>query len=161
MFSRPHENAVTSENGIIFDDSMRIYWYPTQWRNRFQKPPFSSIHRREVTNGAFPWPQAILKQLEEWHVIVSCDQFGETARVAPTLLPSTRVQQNGVLKTLQSGEQFWKDEFSVTVSTGSVWTGEKREKKSRLRFQTKTNTCGRSLKVDFHWRVFGYARKRT
>ena len=27
-----------------------------------------------------------LKQLEEWHVIVSCDQLGETFRVAPTLL---------------------------------------------------------------------------
>ena len=26
---------------------------------------------REVTNGAFPWPQTVLKQLEEWHVIVS------------------------------------------------------------------------------------------
>ena len=73
--------------------------------------------------------QTILEQLEEWHVIVSCDQLGETLRAAPTRLPSTRVQQNGVLKTLQSGEQFWKDAFSVTVSTGSVWTGEKREKK--------------------------------
>ena len=41
---------------------------------------------REVTNGAFPWPQTALKQLEEWHVIVSCDQLGETLRAAPTLL---------------------------------------------------------------------------
>ena len=41
---------------------------------------------REVTNGAFPWPQTVLKQLEEWHVIVSCDQLGETLRAAPTLL---------------------------------------------------------------------------
>ena len=40
---------------------------------------------REVTNGAFPWSQTILKQLEEWHVIVSCDQLGETFRAAPTL----------------------------------------------------------------------------
>ena len=41
---------------------------------------------REVTNGVFPWPQTILKQLEEWHVIVSCDQLGETLQAAPTLL---------------------------------------------------------------------------
>ena len=37
---------------------------------------------REVTNGAFPWLQTILK----WRVIVSCDQLGETFRAAPTLL---------------------------------------------------------------------------
>ena len=37
------------------------------------------------TNGAFPWPQTILKQLEEWHVFVSCDQSGETLRAASTL----------------------------------------------------------------------------
>ena len=30
-------------------------------------------------------PQTILKQLEEWHVIVSCDQLGETLRAASTL----------------------------------------------------------------------------
>ena len=28
----------------------------------------------------------ILKQLKAWHVIVSCDQLGETFRAAPTLL---------------------------------------------------------------------------
>ena len=39
----------------------------------------------EVTNGAFPWPQTILKQLKEWNVIVSCDQLGGTLRAAPTL----------------------------------------------------------------------------
>ena len=33
---------------------------------------------REVTNGAFPWPQTILKQLEERQVIVSRDQLGDT-----------------------------------------------------------------------------------
>ena len=27
-------------------------------------------------------PQTILKKLEEWHVIVSCDQLGETLRAA-------------------------------------------------------------------------------
>ena len=46
----------------------------------------SKLGRREVTNGPFPWPQTILKQLEEWHVIVSCDQSGETLQAAPTLL---------------------------------------------------------------------------
>ena len=28
----------------------------------------------------FPWPQTILKQLEEWHAIVSCNQLGATFR---------------------------------------------------------------------------------
>ena len=37
-------------------------------------------------HGVFPWPQTILKQLEEWHVIVSCDQLGETFQATPTLL---------------------------------------------------------------------------
>ena len=41
------------------------------------------------TNGAFPWPQTTLKQLKEWHFIVSCDQLGEILRTAPTL-PLTR-----------------------------------------------------------------------
>ena len=41
---------------------------------------------REVNNGAFPWLQTILKQLEEWHVFVSCDQLEETLQAAPTLL---------------------------------------------------------------------------
>ena len=33
-----------------------------------------------------PPPQSILKQWEEWHVIVSNDQLGETLRVAPAQL---------------------------------------------------------------------------
>ena len=45
----------------------------------------SQLLGREVTDGAFPWPQTILKQLEEWHVNVSLDQLGETFRAAPTL----------------------------------------------------------------------------
>ena len=45
---------------------------------------------REVTNGAFPWPQTILKQLEEWHVIVFCDQLGVTLWAAPTLWYTTQ-----------------------------------------------------------------------
>ena len=28
----------------------------------------------------------MLKQLEEWHVIVSCEKLGETLQAAPTLL---------------------------------------------------------------------------
>ena len=39
----------------------------------------------------FPDPKTIfLKQLEEWHVIVSCDQLGETLQAAPTLLHELR-----------------------------------------------------------------------
>ena len=45
----------------------------------------SQLLGREVTDGAFPWPQTILKQLEEWHVNVFLDQSGETFRAAPTL----------------------------------------------------------------------------
>ena len=37
------------------------------------------------SHGTFPWPKTILKQLEEWHVIVSCDQLAETLRATPTL----------------------------------------------------------------------------
>ena len=36
----------------------------------------------------WPWSQTILKQFEEWDVIVSCDQLGETFRAAPTRLKS-------------------------------------------------------------------------
>ena len=34
----------------------------------------------------FPDPKTVQKQLEEWQVIVSCDQSGETFRAVPTLL---------------------------------------------------------------------------
>ena len=43
---------------------------------------WSSFQKGDVTDGSFPWPQTILKQLEEWHVIVSCDQSRETLRAA-------------------------------------------------------------------------------
>ena len=33
-----------------------------------------------------------------------------------------RVQQNGIFKSLHSGERFLKDGFSVTVSNEYVWT---------------------------------------
>ena len=46
----------------------------------------------EVTNGAFPRPQTILKQLEEWHVILSRDQLGETLRAAPTQPQAAQAQ---------------------------------------------------------------------
>ena len=41
--------------------------------------------RKRSQIGVFHWPQTILKQLQEWHVIVSCDQLGETLRAVPTL----------------------------------------------------------------------------
>ena len=34
VFARPHKNAIVTENGTIFDGSIRIYWYPTPRRNR-------------------------------------------------------------------------------------------------------------------------------
>ena len=40
----------------------------------------------EITPGFKPFTQ--LKQVEEWHVIVSCDKVRETLRTAPTLLTS-------------------------------------------------------------------------
>ena len=33
------------ENGTIFERSMRIYWYPTQWCNHFQNTSNSSNHK--------------------------------------------------------------------------------------------------------------------
>ena len=41
--------------------------------------------RKRSQIGVFHRPQTILKQLEEWHVIVSCDQLGETLPAVPTL----------------------------------------------------------------------------
>ena len=40
FFARPHENAIVTENaGIIFEGSMRIYYFLSPWRIRFQKLP--------------------------------------------------------------------------------------------------------------------------
>ena len=57
----------------FWSDKQRVLWYVIVFPG--------------VANGAFSGPQTILKQLEEWLVIVSCDQLGETLRTAPTLLP--------------------------------------------------------------------------
>ena len=68
--------ANETENNVyakFWSDKQRVLWYVMVFSG--------------VANGAFPGPQTILKQLEEWHVIVSCDQLGETLRTAPTLLP--------------------------------------------------------------------------
>ena len=64
---------------------------------------------REVTNGAFPWLQTILKQLEEWHVIVFCDQLGETFWTASTPLKidgSHMTSSKISLKNYRSSEVF-------------------------------------------------------
>ena len=49
--------------------------------------------------------------------------------------------ENGVFKHFYSEERFRKFAFSVTVFTGYVWTKGQSAKK-KLRFQTKTDTCG-------------------
>ena len=41
----------------------------------------SSCSEEKVPMVRFPDPKKTLKQFEEWHVIVSCDQLGETLRV--------------------------------------------------------------------------------
>ena len=43
-------------------------------------------------------PQTILKQLKEWHVIVSCDQLGVTWEAAPTPTPAVGINRVSVLK---------------------------------------------------------------
>ena len=43
-------------------------------------------------------PNWILKQLKEWHVIVSCDQLGETWQAAPTPTPAVGINRVSVLK---------------------------------------------------------------
>ena len=59
------------------------------------------VTRREVTNGAFPWPQTILKQWEELHVIVSCDQsLHKLPNNYVPLLPSTFASNVGKRSTL-------------------------------------------------------------
>ena len=47
---------------------------------------FTSLLIAVRTSGCPTLTRTILKQLKEWHVIVSCDQLGETFRAAPTLL---------------------------------------------------------------------------
>ena len=59
---------------------------------RAQKRVLWQLLGREVTNGVFPWPQTILKQLEEWHVIVSCNQFIRRD------LPSRQIILNQIIK---------------------------------------------------------------
>ena len=45
----------------------------------------AAAHKRSHY-GAQPWLQTILKQLKEWHIIVLCNQPGETLQAAPTQL---------------------------------------------------------------------------
>ena len=58
--------------------------------------------------------------------------------------PSTRKRVASILKNLHSGKRCYKDAFSVTVFTENVWTTGQTGGKN-LRFQTKTDTCGRNL----------------
>ena len=61
---------------------------------------------------------------------------------------------------LHAGGRFWKDALSVTVFTQYVWTvdqtgGEKNRINLDLRFQTKSDTCGRSPKNQWRRRNLG------
>ena len=58
--------------------------------------------------------------------------------------PSTCKQEASVFKHFHSGERFWNDVFSLIVFTGYVWA-EGQTKGKCLRFQTKTDTCGRGI----------------
>ena len=53
---------------------------------------------------------------------------------------------HGFFKNFHSGKCSWKVPFSVTVFAGYAWTGRQSTKKN-LHFQTKTDTCGRGLKL--------------
>ena len=69
------ENEKKNRGGNWGEEGRRHRLRPWMWQ----------LLGREVTNGMFPWPQTIITQLKEWHVIVSCNQLGETLRAAPTL----------------------------------------------------------------------------
>lgn len=60
------------------------------------------------------------------------------------LRPSTRKRENSVFKKFHSVERFPKVPFSVIVFVGYVWT-EAVSIKKKLRFQIKTDNCGRGL----------------
>ena len=65
--------------------------------------------------------------------------------------PSTRGHENGVFKKFHPGERFQKVTFSVTESSGYVWTVEENGWKS-LRFRKNPSPCGRGLTIVPHWR---------
>ena len=46
-FARPHENATVTENGIVFDGSMRDYWSPTPWRN-YSRPQSRGVETKDT-----------------------------------------------------------------------------------------------------------------
>ena len=48
FFARPVENAIVTEDGTIFDGSMRIHWYP-KWR--FQKSPLRRAFSKRCVFG--------------------------------------------------------------------------------------------------------------
>ena len=59
-----------------------------------------------------------------------------------------RTRENIVFKKFHSGERFLKVPFSLIVCIGYVWTDAVSVKK-KLRFQMKTDTCGRGLNYCF------------
>ena len=66
-------------------------------------------------------------------------------RKVPSFSVHTETRKRRFKKKLHSGERFPKVAFSVTVLIGYVWT-EGVSAKKKLRFQTKTDTCGRDLR---------------
>ena len=57
---------------------------------------------------------------------------------------SVHTNENGVSRNFLSGRHFWKFRLPVTVFARYVWTG-RQSGKGNLRFESKTNTCGRGL----------------
>ena len=90
----PHSGSQKAKNTLCQEGQIykNLFWmtsrasssaflhiYPIMLTSSYSRPHnrriMSQLLGREVTNSAFSWPQTTLKQLEEWHVIVSCDQW--------------------------------------------------------------------------------------
>jgi len=98
---------------------------------------WSSFQKGEVTNGTFPWPQTILKQLKEWHVIVSCDQLGETLQAALhySLFKNPRSCQTKIqfkIKTLNCENDSFSLEEIITSYFFLAWSLPEQNFRKRL-----------------------------
>ena len=118
---------------------MRIYWHPTLWRNRFQKPPFSSIHTNTAKRRfqKFPPWRAFLKRCvfgEHFHRIGGWTA-GQTGRKV-SLFKQKRIRVDERPK--------WKKKSTFSNKNGYIWMKDQTEGKNHP-LKTKTDTCGRKI----------------
>ena len=111
---------ITSLNYDWLIDKGPVHPYPNAFENastRSVRESFSPVHTK--TRKRYP-----LLSMRHATMYVNDVFFGVWRHRIRNLhfCPSTRKRKTGVFKTLYSGERLWKDEFSVTVFSGYVWT---------------------------------------